>query len=421
MRRTTILTSLLMCVWLAAADAAVDLVTVPSRAYLQLTVYNSEDLTLVRERRVLTMKEGLNKIQFDWQGTLIDPTSVNIMPLEKQAKVILLHANSPPHRPAVCQWDILSAVEGPVLMEIWYFTSGITWQADYVCLANEAETEMTLRGFVKVLNHSGEEYANAQTRVVVGTINLVEKIAELARRGHPRPTPDVVLAEGIAEYDEEGEKEERTRGRLGGKRDEGGAFVLRKPKKVKKEGLSEYFIFTVEGTETVMNGWSKQLRAITVKKVPLILLYKLSDKETGGQLRKFYKFYNKEIKPEGGEKRDESLGQLGECPLPDGNVRAFRVAKNEDLSYVGATRKRAWPPAGDTPLCGRIETPTTPVEFIKKLRHRQCNTLSRPLPRMPSRPVAPVSPLAESWSHPKHRPGAPCSPVGYFATGAPPA
>ena len=30
-------------------------------------------------------------------------------------------------------------------------------------------------------------------------------------------------------------------------------------KQIVKEGLSEYFIFTIEGTETIPNGWSKRL------------------------------------------------------------------------------------------------------------------------------------------------------------------
>ena len=66
----------------------------------------------------------------------------------------------------------------------------------------------------------------------------------------------------------------------------------------------------------MMNGWSKQLRAVTVQRVPLIVLYRLSDKETGGRLKKFYKFYNKKIE------RKDGKGQLGQCPLPDGEVRA---------------------------------------------------------------------------------------------------
>ena len=36
-------------------------------------------------------------------------------------------------------------------------------------------------GFVRVQNNSGEDYENAEVRLVVGTINLVEKIAQLAR------------------------------------------------------------------------------------------------------------------------------------------------------------------------------------------------------------------------------------------------
>ena len=40
---------------------------------------------------------------------------------------------------------------------------------------------MGFEGFVRVSNNSGEEYENAQVRLVVGKINLVEKIAQLAK------------------------------------------------------------------------------------------------------------------------------------------------------------------------------------------------------------------------------------------------
>ena len=342
---------------LPRAVAAVDLVTLPSRAYLQLTVYNSEDLTLVRERRVLTFKTGLNRIQFDWHGTLIDPTSVNLMPLEHQDKVVVLDTSFPPNRPDVCQWSIASGIEGPVLVEIWYFTSGITWQADYVCLANADETEMTLRGYVRVANNSGEEYPDAQTRVVVGTINLVEKIAELALRGHPRPTAALALDYSLRRFEREAMQEVASR-----EPKADGRFVFKQPKEVKKEGLSEYFIFTIEGTETVIDGWSKQLRAIAVEKVPLTLLYKLSDKETGGQLRKFYKFYNKKIE------KKEGQGQLGECPLPDGGVRAFRVADSGDLAYVGAANTKYIPISEKVELDLGVDPDVTARRLLKDYR-----------------------------------------------------
>ena len=42
-------------------------------------------------------------------------------------------------------------------------------------------------------------------------------------------------------------------------------------KKVVKEGLSEYFMFSIEGTETIKNGWSKRMRAVTAEgsKMPM--------------------------------------------------------------------------------------------------------------------------------------------------------
>ncbi len=48
----------------------------PSATTVQLTIYNSEDLTLVRETRTVTFKKGVNPLQFSWANTLIDPTSV---------------------------------------------------------------------------------------------------------------------------------------------------------------------------------------------------------------------------------------------------------------------------------------------------------------------------------------------------------
>ena len=49
----------------AVAWAKVDLVTLPPRDAVQLTIYNSADLTLARESRALTLKEGANNVSAD--------------------------------------------------------------------------------------------------------------------------------------------------------------------------------------------------------------------------------------------------------------------------------------------------------------------------------------------------------------------
>src|SRR5882724_963316 len=76
--------SLISCLswfFLLVSDAQsrnVDLSTVPHRDSVQLTIYNSEDITLVRETRTVTFKKGANPLQFSWANTLIDPSSVEL-------------------------------------------------------------------------------------------------------------------------------------------------------------------------------------------------------------------------------------------------------------------------------------------------------------------------------------------------------
>jgi hypothetical protein len=62
MRRTAIITCLLLIAGSTAAGKNVDLVTLPSRDSVQLTIYNSEDITLVKETRSVTLKRGSNKL-----------------------------------------------------------------------------------------------------------------------------------------------------------------------------------------------------------------------------------------------------------------------------------------------------------------------------------------------------------------------
>src|SRR6185503_12715713 len=114
-----------------------------------------------------------------------DPTSVEFKALTHSDQVEVLDASFPPRAPNTLEWRINSEFAGEVVVEIRYFTSGISWSADYVCEANKNETLMDFSGAVRVTNNSGEDYENAQVRLVVGVIRLVQEIADLARAGKP--------------------------------------------------------------------------------------------------------------------------------------------------------------------------------------------------------------------------------------------
>src|SRR5271163_15924 len=114
----------------------VDLSTVPKRDSVQLTIYNSEDLTLVRETRSVTFKKGLNPLQFSWANTLIDPTSVELKFLSNPEKLEVLDTTFPHDKPQMLYWNVQSDFDGEATIEIIYFTSGISWQADYLAIAD---------------------------------------------------------------------------------------------------------------------------------------------------------------------------------------------------------------------------------------------------------------------------------------------
>ena len=361
---------LLLLALLAPVQAAVDLVTLPSREGTQLTIYNSEDITMVREHRLLTVKQGVNRIQFSWANTLIDPTSIEFRILDKQDKVDLVDTTFPAGRNDALQWNIKSKMAGKIPVEIRYFTSGITWAADYVGIANEDETRLAVTGYVRATNNSGEQYDNAQTRLVVGKINLVEKIADLARRPAPVSYRDAAredrgkmreeLAKDISEFDNTFRSYDR----------DAATLPAKKAPQIVKQGISEYFLFTIEGREDVKDKEPKRLVALKVAEVPLESIYKLTERSSPRplagegpgvreQFTKFYRFKNvKLLDDHGKEKKFSAMENLGLSPLPNGTVRLFSEYRNHDLAYVGGTETK-YVPVGD-----RVEVDVGPDKDI---------------------------------------------------------
>ena len=90
----------------SSALAKVDMATLPGRDTVQLTIYNSADLTLARESRELTLQQGENKLQFSWANTLIDPTSLEMLPLAQADKIDVSDLTFPPRINQLGLWNI---------------------------------------------------------------------------------------------------------------------------------------------------------------------------------------------------------------------------------------------------------------------------------------------------------------------------
>ncbi len=105
-----------------------------------------------------------------------------------------------------------------------------------------------------------------------------------------------------------------------------------RPAEIIKEGLSEYFVFTIEGTETIPNGWAKRLESFSADEVKVVNLYKFEQERFGANTIRFIYFKN-----------DEEHN-LGETPLPDGRFNVFMRSPGGDyMNYLGADNSRYIP------------------------------------------------------------------------------
>ena len=97
-------------------------------------------------------------------------------------------------------------------------------------------------------------------------------------------------------------------------------------KAIKKEGLSEYFLYTIEGTETIADKWGKRLLSFETEDIEVKSLYKYDEQRWGNQTIRFVAFAN------------DAEHNLGDTPIPNGAVKIYRQADEQGhLSYVGGT------------------------------------------------------------------------------------
>lgn len=317
--------------------AKVDLVTLPERESVQLTIYNSADLTLARESRSLVLKEGHSQLQFSWENTLIDPTSLDMVPLDHAGQIDISSLVFPPRVRNLGLWNVSSEISTKVPVEISYLTSGLSWRAFYMGTLTPDEQAMQLQGYVAVTNNSGEDYENAQVRLIVGEVHLIDQIAELARRGEPygRAESTIVLTDGVVSW--------RPR-RLEDRPIPTGLFydfedeILYQHEDISKKGLSEYFLYTIDGTETIPNGWSKRLKSFDQIDVPVINLYKYEEQRYGSSVIRFLSFAN------------NTDHKLGDTPIPGGQLKVYRDTGDSHLSYTGESAFKYIPVNEDVEL-----------------------------------------------------------------------
>jgi len=321
--RLAIAVALASCMLPAFGD--VDLTMVPERDEVELVVYGNQDVTIVRDRRTIGLHEGTNTIEFTWADTRIDPTSIKIRAVKAPEKVLIQQATYPPNRENTLVWAIEATEPGDYLMEVSYFTAGITWQPHYRVVANDDESKLQLFGAIELINGSGEDYDNANAKLVVGDLHLVQPVAELAGKKVSLLADMRMLGRAFhtrgAGFGAGGYGGGGMGGQVAEEEEEEGG-----PPSIAMAGIGEYFIYTIEGRHDIDDGWRDRFAAISGPGVPVTVRHKYDPQRWGDAARKFYVFRN--VEP----------STLGATPLAKGTAYVLRTRDAQGLVPVTTTQ-----------------------------------------------------------------------------------
>ena len=150
----------------AAVQARIKLVALPERAATVIRLDNP-NATLIEEERVLTLQQGLNKVDFSWKGVQIDGDSIRLAILDHPDGVTLLSVSYPPGEAALV-WEISSAGDYAETVRISYLLRNIDRLITYKAVADKAETQVDLKSYLVLRNFSGEDFEQARVLLDYG-------------------------------------------------------------------------------------------------------------------------------------------------------------------------------------------------------------------------------------------------------------
>lgn len=319
----------------------------------EVTVYN-QDLALVKEKRELELKTGVNHVEYTDVASWIDPTSVmfedtknkdtivleqnyeydvvstykllekflgkkisatdeegntytgtllsrsgGIVIQQKDGTVVALDRPSKIEYPDAANlltkptliWEVYSSVPGKRDVLTSYLTGGMSWEADYILKTNADDTKADLKGWVSLDNQAGTTYEDAKLKLVAGEVHRVYEA--------PKVMYDVAVNEAIPT---EAPEEE--------------GFV--------EESLFEYHLYTLDRPATLKDKQIKQLALLSADTVP-VEKELVFDGQKSDKVEVVLNLENSEAK---------GLGM----PLPAGTVRVYKADSEGQLQFLGEDR-----------------------------------------------------------------------------------
>ncbi|WP_091937065.1 DUF4139 domain-containing protein [Methanolobus profundi] len=185
-------------------------------------------------------------------------------------------------------WQVYSSVDGERDVLTTYLTDGINWKANYIVKINEDDTEANLDGWVTVDNKAGTTFENAKLKLVAGDINQVSQASYKIYDGY-----ESMEVETFA-----------------------GFFA---DLSVAEESLFDYHLYTLERTTTLNNNEVKQIALLSSDEIPVKKKYLYENED---KIKVILEINNSE---------ENDLG----TPLPKGVVRVYKSDSQGQLQFLG--------------------------------------------------------------------------------------
>jgi hypothetical protein len=194
---------------------------------------------------------------------------------------------------------LVSSQKPAQTLEVSYLAQSLNWNADYVLVVNEQDTQGALQGWVTLVNQSGASYKNAELKLVAGDVNRVQPERAYMKSG--QAVPAMAPAPPGAGFSE--------------------------------QALFEYHLYTLGRPTTILQNEQKQvslLEADGIKIDKKLIFY--------GQQ---YWFRGQYGQIQSNQKvgvyldfKNEEKSKLG-MPLPKGTIRVYKADKSGAKQFVG--------------------------------------------------------------------------------------
>jgi hypothetical protein len=168
------------------ALARIKLTTLPVRERVEIQLDNAQ-ATLVEEERIVTLLQGTNHIDFSWSNTAIDKGTIQFrvvdMPLRAKAKedppsvvrpdgkvemIQVIYVAYPPNENALV-WEVFSERPAAARIRISYLVGNLKRSFNYRAVAEQDESTLVLRKYLRLDNVSGEEFGTSGLWAGFGT------------------------------------------------------------------------------------------------------------------------------------------------------------------------------------------------------------------------------------------------------------